>query len=130
MSQDGSKADSKGRLNPFSVTAPRDGPSPPAQPENRQPVFPSQQSDPNVFDESDPNQLSRHLTPESTGIAVNLRLGNSGSGGIRSEGRRAITTPPPEAHPYQDSEPQYIEGNTTVTGQQANEAVDTGETEK
>jgi hypothetical protein len=101
MSQDGSKADKKGVLNPYAVTAPGAGPSPNAQPENRQPVFPSQQSDPSVFDQSDPNQLSRHLTPESTGVTVNLRPGSSGSSGIRGDARRTITEAKdaPEAFP-------------------------------
>src|SRR6266704_6277095 len=89
-------------------------------------VFPAKQSDPNVFRQEDPNQASRMLTPESQGQTVNLRPGGSGSGGIRSEARQTITTPPDAAQPYQETPPQYVEGNTTVTGQQANEAVDTG----
>jgi hypothetical protein len=123
---DGSKADNKGRLNPYSVTALGAGPAPDNLPENRQPVFPSQQSSPNVFRQEDPTQASRMLTLESQGQTVNLRPGSSGSGGIRSEGRQTITTPHDAAQPYQGTPPQYVEGNVTVTGQQANEAVDTG----
>ena len=93
MSDDGSKADSKGRLNPYAVTAPGDGPSPPAQPENRQPVFPSSQSDPNVFRQEDPNQTNRQLTPSSANISVTIRPGSGGPDGLQSGERRTITKP-------------------------------------
>jgi hypothetical protein len=93
----------KGIVSPFSVTAPGAGPSPPNQPENRQPVFPSSQSDPNVFDASDPSQPSRMLTTDSANVKVTFRPGFGGPDGVTSDGTDKQTinsdNPPPEAFP-------------------------------
>lgn len=97
QTQSRSKSDKQGRLNPFSVTALGQGPAPDNQPEvrdipvagpalDRYEVFSGVSVDvcskphvdssrlatekDNPFLQEDANQLSRHLTPEATGIKV------------------------------------------------------------
>ncbi len=97
MSQDGTKADSKGRMNPYAVTPPGGGPSPPNEPENRKLVFPSSQSDPSVYapekDSGHAGEASRMLTPTTGNISVTFRPGSGGPDSLQSGERRTITRP-------------------------------------
>ena len=64
---------------------------------NRKAVFPSQQSDPNVFRQEDRNQLSRMLTPSTAQFNVTVRPGFGGSDGVTSDGDKQTITKPSDA---------------------------------
>jgi hypothetical protein len=111
MSEDGNKADSKGRLNPFSITPQGAGPQPENQPESRDvPEGPSSgryevpsgksvkvgdKAEPpglaspesNPFLQEDKRQLSRQLTPQSiqAGFRIVKRKGLVGFADTRKE---------------------------------------------
>src|SRR6266568_3352901 len=78
MSQDGTKADSKGRMNPYAVTPPGGGPSPPNEPEK---------------DSGHAGEASRMLTPTTGNISVTFRPGSGGPDSLQSGERRTITRP-------------------------------------
>jgi hypothetical protein len=102
MSEDGSKSDKRGIVNPLGIIAPGQGPSPPNQSESRQPIFPSQQSPSDVFRQEDGSQFSRLLTPESGGQTITFRPGFGGPDGVTSDGKRVVIdsdNPPSEAFP-------------------------------
>ncbi len=76
MSSDGSEADSSGTFNPHRKRVGL-GPSPANQAENRMPVDVAEQADPTVFHQERALELSRHLTPETAGVAIQQRPGQS-----------------------------------------------------
>ncbi len=82
MSDPGSEADPSGLLNPYKKRV-ATGPSPPNQPESTTIVFPGHEhprrGTPDVYvpekDKGHQGEGSRQLTPESSGVTVNVQEG-------------------------------------------------------
>src|SRR6266571_1060345 len=83
---DASESDQQGKLNPLNKRV-ATGPSPPNTPESRQPSM--KEADSNTFREEGP-ESNRHLTPDTAGITINTRPGQSTGGGKASTGRAEV----------------------------------------